>query len=112
MRLTLRELNERETFQQLSISRDAIETLATFLYLIGDDGTGLRFDQYVMNSLVAERELIKDIERNIEQRGGDIQPIEERMKNSVTAAAKAAGIDDVSELPSRKSIGYPSAEAR
>ncbi|MCW5254331.1 DUF5677 domain-containing protein [Streptomyces sp. SHP 1-2] len=112
LRLTLRELNERETFQQLSVSRDTIETLATLVYLIGDDGTGVRFDQYVMNSLVAERELLRDIQQNIRRRSGETWPIEERMKRSIAATAKAAGIDDVSQLPGRARIGYPSAEER
>jgi hypothetical protein len=112
LRLTLRELNERETFQQLSVSRDAIETLATLVYLIGDDGTGGRFDKYVMNSLVAERELLQDIQRNIKDRNGEPWPIEERMRRSIAATAKAAGIDDVSKLPGRARIGYPSAEER
>lgn len=112
LRLTLRELRERETFQQLSVSRDTIETLATLVYLIGDDGTGVRFDQYVMNSLVAERELLRDIQRNIRDRNGETWSIEERMKRSIAATAKAAGIDDVSQLPGRARIGYPSAEER
>ncbi|MGA5426619.1 DUF5677 domain-containing protein [Streptomyces koyangensis] len=112
LRLTLRELRERETFQQLSVSRDAIETLATLVYLIGDNGTGVRFDQYVMNSLVAERELLRDIQQNTRDRNGETWSIEERMKRSITATAKAAGIDDVSQLPGRARIGYPSAEER
>jgi hypothetical protein len=112
LRLTLRELNEREAFQQLSVSRDAIETLATLVYLIGDDGKGVRFDQYVMNSLVAEREFLQDIQRNIRDRRGETWPIEERMKRSIAATEKAAGIDDVSKLPGRARIGYPSAEER
>ncbi|MEU0987096.1 DUF5677 domain-containing protein [Streptomyces sp. NPDC005953] len=112
LRLTLRELHARETFQQLSVSRDTIETLATLVYLIGDDGTGVRFDQYVMNSLVAERELLRDIQQNIGGRNGETWSIEERMQRSIAATAKAADIDDVSQLPGRARIGYPSAEER
>ncbi|KIF69441.1 hypothetical protein HY68_13970 [Streptomyces sp. AcH 505] len=112
MRLTLRELNSKETFQQLSVYRDAIETLATFVYLVGDDGTGARFDQYVMNGLIAERELLQDVKKNIKARNGEVWPIEERMKRSIAATAMAAGIDNVSKLPGRAKIGYPSAEER
>jgi hypothetical protein len=112
LRLTLRELNSKETFQQLSVNRDAIETLATLVYLVGDDGSGARFDQYVMNSLIAERELLQDVQKNIKARSGETWPIEERMKRSIAATAKAAGIDDVSKLPGRAKIGYPSAEER
>lgn len=112
LRLTLRELNERETFQQLSVTRDAIETLATLVYLIRDDGTGARFDQYVMNSLVAERELLQDIQKNVKARNGESLPIEGRMQHSIAETAKAANIPDVSKLPGRKQIGYPKAEDR
>lgn len=34
------------------------------------------------------------------------------MRRSIAATAKAAGIDDVSKLPGRAKIGYPSAEER
>ncbi|WP_141698387.1 DUF5677 domain-containing protein [Streptomyces lushanensis] len=90
----------------------AIETLATPVCLIGDDGNGDRFDQYVMNSLVAERELLADVQKNVERRDGEVWPIEERMKRSIAKTAKAAGIEDVSKLPGRARIGYPSTEAR
>jgi hypothetical protein len=112
LRLALRELHAEETFQQLSVLRAGIETLATLVYLIGDDGNGDRFDQYVMNSLVAERELLADVQKNVERRDGEVWPIEERMKRSIAKTAKAAGIEDVSKLPGRARIGYPSAEAR
>lgn len=112
MRLTVRELSSGEAFQQLSISRDIIETIATLLYLLGDEGAGERFDQYVMNSLVAERKLLQDIQRNIKRRDGEVLPIEERMKRSIAKTAKAADIDDVSKLPARSKIGFPTAEAR
>ncbi|MFC1440144.1 DUF5677 domain-containing protein [Streptacidiphilus sp. N1-10] len=112
LRLTLRELHSQETFQQQSITRDSIETLATLLYLLSDDGTGIHFDRYIMNSLVAERELLRDIEENIKLRNGEVWPIEERMKRSAEKTAKAAGIDDVSKLPGRAKIRYPNAEER
>ncbi|MGW1725433.1 DUF5677 domain-containing protein [Streptomyces sp. NPDC002306] len=112
LRLMLRELHSKETFQQLSVNRDTIETLATLAYLIGDDGSGIRFDQYVMNSLIAERELLQDIQKNVKARNDEVWPIEERMKRSIAATAMAAGIDDVSELPGRAKVGYPSAEER
>ncbi len=112
MRLTIRELSSQETFQQLSISRDAIETMATLWYLINDEGDGNRFDRYVMNSLVAERELMQDIRRNINQRDGEVWSIEERMQHSIARTAEAAGVGDVSSLPGRPRIGFPSAEAR
>ncbi|WP_410613964.1 DUF5677 domain-containing protein [Amycolatopsis sp. lyj-109] len=112
MRLAVRELASQETFMQLSITRDTIETAANMQYLLQDPGDGERFDQYVMNSLVAERELLRDIQRNLADRGGDEWPIEKRMKRSIEATAKAAGIDDVTSLPGRSKIGFPSIERR
>ncbi|MFI0411819.1 DUF5677 domain-containing protein [Actinomadura sp. 3N508] len=112
LRLTMRELNSRETFQQLSVTRDAVETLATLVYLLGDDGTGERFDKYVLNGLVAEREFLRDVQGNISRRDGKVWPIEERMQRSIATMAKAAGIEDVSAIPGRRAIGFPNVEER
>lgn len=112
MRLSLRELKDQESFQQLSISRELLETFATLMYLLEDGGDGTRYDQYVMHSLVAEREVLKDIKLNIARRDGAVWDIEERMERSINATAKAAGIDDVSTLPARKDIRFPNIEER
>jgi hypothetical protein len=45
IRLMIRELAGRETFQQLSISRFLLENIGTLLYLLQDNGDGLHFDQ-------------------------------------------------------------------
>jgi Family of unknown function (DUF5677) len=112
MRLTLRELMAKETFQQLNISRDAIETMANLIYVMDDDGTGERYDQYVRNSLIAEREVVQDITKNIDNRDDRALHIEQRMMRSIQKTAKAAGIDDVTTLPGRRQIGWPKAEDR
>jgi hypothetical protein len=112
LRLTLRELSAKEAFQILSVQRGILETLGTLKYLVDDDGSGRRFGQYVMNSLVAERELLQDIRQNVKHRDGTVLHIEERMRRSIEATAKAAGIADVAALPGRSKIGWPSAEAR
>lgn len=112
MRLELRELKDGEAFQQMAISRNLIETFATLVYLLEDNGDGRRYDQYVMHSLIAEREVLKDITENIRQRDEEIWDIEERMRRSIDTTAKAAGIDDVSTLPARGKTGFPSIEVR
>jgi hypothetical protein len=112
LRLTLRELAAKESFQMLSVQRAILETLGTLKYLIDDDGSGSRFDQYITNSLVAERELLQEITQNVKRRDGTVLHIEERMRRSIQATAKAAGIADVAALPGRSKIGWPSAEAR
>lgn len=112
LRLTLRELSAKEAFQMLSVQRAILETLGTLKYLVDDDGSGSRFDQYVMNSLIAERELLQDITQNVKHRDGAVLHIEERMRRSIEATAEAAGIADVAALPGRSKIGWPSAEAR
>ena len=108
----VRDLSNRETFQQLSIARQVFETAGNLVYLLNDDGTGNRFNQYVYDSLVSEKIVLEDIARNIKRRGGEVLEIETRLKASIDKTAAAAGIDDLSTLPARKDIGFPSAEDR
>lgn len=108
----VRDLSNRETFQQLSIARQVFETAGNLVYLLNDDGSGDRFNQYVYDSLVSEKIVLEDIERNIKRRGGGVLEIESRMRASIDKTAAAAGIDDLSSLPARKDIGFPSAEDR
>lgn len=62
LRLTVRELSQGETFQLLSVQRAILEAIGTLKYLI-DDQDGSRFDQFVMNGLIAERELLLTIQK-------------------------------------------------
>ena len=112
MKILIRDLSNNECYQQLSISREMIESAGTLEYLLQDDGSGERFDKYVNNSLVAEREVLSDVKNNIARRGGDALHIEARMTSSINSTAKAAGVDDVAQLPARRAIGFPSAEER
>lgn len=95
--------------RQLVVIRELFECLATLSYLLDDDGSGLRFQQYVEASLVAEREFLKTIHSNIKKRGETLE-IEASMGRSIKKTAEAAGIDDVSKLPGRSKIGWPKAE--
>jgi len=94
--------------RQLALLRELMECLGTLKYLL-EDTNGSRFDQFVMDSLVAEREFLKAIKANIATRG-DTLAIEESMERSIINTAKAAGIDNVSTLPAKKDIGWPTAE--
>jgi len=111
LRLTIRELSKKETFQLLSIQRAILEAVGTLKYLIEDED-GSHFDQFVMNGLIAERELLLTIQKNVRMREGAKLYIETRMERSIQATAEAAGITDVTSLEGRKKIGWPSAEAR
>jgi hypothetical protein len=95
--------------RQLVVIRELLECLATLSYLLEDDGSGARFQQYVEASLVAEREFLKTILSNIKKRGQSLE-IEASMERSIEKTAAAAGIDDVSKLPGRPKIGWPKAE--
>ncbi|MFJ6671723.1 DUF5677 domain-containing protein [Actinosynnema sp. NPDC091369] len=112
LRLMVRELVAEESFQQMSINRSVLETLATLQYLLDDDGTGERYDKYVMSGLIPERELLTLIQANIQKRNGIVLPIEVRMQRSIAMTASAAGISDVSTIPGRSKIGYPTVEQR
>lgn len=109
-KLIIRDLSERETFQQLSIARQIFETAGTLVYLINDGGNGDRYDRYVQDSLVSEKVMLDDILRNIKKRSGEVWHIEERMRSSIEKTARAGGIDDISTIPKRAVINFPNAE--
>jgi hypothetical protein len=94
--------------RQLALAREVIEALATLAYLV-DDTDGGRFDQYIQDSLVAEREFLRLIKKNVEARGSS-WAIEESMTRSIERTARDAGVDDVTALPGRRAIGWPSTE--
>lgn len=95
--------------QQLGLSRQMFETAAALLYL-ADDKDGSRHQAFVEDSLVAERELLADINRRQAGHPGDQWPIEERMRRSIAHSAAVSGVQDVSALPGRAKIGWPSVQ--
>jgi hypothetical protein len=95
--------------RQLALFRELLEMLATLRYLLDDDGDGSRFVAYVQNSLVAEREFLKVVERNAAARGTEL-PIEASMTRSIENTAASAGVDDASSVPGKKQIRWPSGE--
>ncbi len=105
------DMANRSGDQQMAISRQFLDSASTLFYLLDDDGSGSRFDAYVMDSLVAEREFLKNVRANIHYRKGRVLPIEERLERSISRAAEAAGVS-LDQLPPRKQIAWPSAEER
>lgn len=97
--------------QQIAISREFMDSLSTVMYLLGDSGDGTRFDSYVMDSLVAEREFLKDVRTQITGRDDVILPIEERINRSIHETLAAAGVKE-EDIPSRRVNGWPSAQTR
>lgn len=95
--------------QQMSLARQVMESVATLLYL-SDDTDGSRFEAFVQDSLIAERELLRDIRLRREE-DGEAWPIEERMQRSIDRTGRAGGVDPAN-LPSRRQVGWPLVEER
>lgn len=97
--------------QQLSISREFMDSLSTVMYLLADPGDGSRYDSYVMDSLIAEREFLKDVRTQIAGRENIVLPIEDRINRSIHETLAAAGVKE-EDIQSRKANGWPSAQTR
>lgn len=97
--------------QQMQLTRQFLDSASTLAYLIEDPSDSLRFDSYVFDSLIAEREFLKDIEQQVAARGGDKLNIELRIEASVRHAFESAGVTR-DELPARSKSGWPNAQER
>lgn len=98
-------------YQQIAVSREFMDSVSTVMYLLGDPGDGSRFTSYVMDSLIAEREFLKDVRVQITQRGDVMIPIERRINHSIAETLAAAGVRE-EDIPARRNNGWPSAQAR
>lgn len=92
--------------QQMALARQLFETCGNLLYLL-QEGEGA-YEAFVVDSLIAERELRELVQKNIDERDGKALPIEERMLRSIEKTAAGAGVD-LSKLPPRGKSGWPSA---
>jgi hypothetical protein len=97
--------------QQISITRQFLDSASTVAYLLRDPGDGSRFDSYVVDSLIAERELLKDVRAQVVNRGDMVLPIEARIRRSIAGTLEAAGVAE-NEIPSRKANAWPPAQTR
>ena len=82
------------------LSRLHFETSVNILYLM-QRPSHENFESYVQYSLQYENELLKTIEANIQSRGGESQPIEDRMIISIQRAFDTAQVDR-SNLPVKR----------
>ncbi|MGY3551195.1 DUF5677 domain-containing protein [Bradyrhizobium sp. USDA 4469] len=73
------------------VSRLAFETIVNARYLMANFSPDL-VDSFVRHSLRHERKLWDTIQANVAERGGETLPIEQRMINSISRAARIAGI--------------------
>ena len=97
--------------QQIAVSREFMDSVSTVMYLLGDPGDGSRYTSYAMDSLIAEREFLKDVREQVAQRSDVMLPIEERINSSIAETLKAAGVRE-EDIPSRRNNGWPNAQVR
>jgi len=97
--------------QQIAVSREFMDSVSTVMYLLGDPGDGSRYTSYVMDSLIAEREFLKDVRQQVAQRSDVVLPIEERINRSIAETLTAAGVRE-EDIPSRRNNGWPNAQVR
>jgi len=97
--------------QQVAVSREFMDSVSTVMYLLRDSGDGSRYTAYVMDSLIAEREFLRVVREQAAQRGNVLLPIEERINRSIAETLAAAGVRE-EDIPSRRSNGWPNAQAR
>lgn len=114
LRLTIRQVvDDHGGDQQLALMRQVIDSVAILGYLLEDGREqGGRFQSYVLDSLIAEREFLAVVHQQISQRGGSALPIENRIRQSIADTLAAAGVASIDDVPARREIGWPSAERR
>ncbi|WP_396655563.1 hypothetical protein [Microbacterium sp.] len=91
--------------QQIAVSREFIDSVSTVMYLLGDPGDGSRYTSYVMDSLIAEREFLKEVREQVAQRNDVMLPIEERINRSIAETLKTAGMRE-EDIPSRRNKSF------
>src|SRR5436190_6618889 len=76
-------------YQQEPLGRQIVEAAANYFYLADDDGSGERYDAYVLHTLAEEKANLAIVAEQIRERGGDPLPIEKRMRRSIERMASA-----------------------
>lgn len=97
--------------QQIAVSREFMDSVSTVMYLLDDPGDGSRYTSYVMDSLIAEREFLKDVREQAALRGDVLLPIEQRINRSIAETLAAAGVRE-EDIPSRRNNGWPNTQVR
>ena len=78
------------------VSRLAFECIVNLRFLLAKTDRS-NFDSYVRYSLRQERRLFEVIHKHIEERNGEILPVEDRMLRSIDRTMKASGVS-ISDL--------------
>jgi hypothetical protein len=80
----------------LALNRCLTESALNLEFLVTTD-SAKNYDEFVLFSLGPERELYDTIQENIQDRNGEVWPIEQRMLNSIERTCRVSGvrIDDV-----------------
>lgn len=97
--------------QQMQLTRQFLDSASALAYFLDDIDDSSRIDAYVNDSLISEKEFLKNVNEQIVERGGQELPIETRIKSSIEQTFTSAGVDPA-ELPARKSNGWPNAQER
>src|SRR5262249_24395058 len=82
------------------VARLAFECIVNIRFLIKFGGAAT-YDSYVKYSLRQEKRVYDRINKEIEARGGETFPVEERMLGSIAKAVKASGLGIEDLSPSR-----------
>jgi hypothetical protein len=105
----LSDISHDSGYQQEVLTRQIVEVAANYYYLAGDDGSGERYDAYVLYTLAEEKANLAIIAGQIKERGDAATwPIEERMRRSIERMAAAAGVD-FDSVPGKNKTGWPKA---
>ncbi len=100
MRHGIEQARDKQTELLWVTVRLAVECTINFRFLLAHR-TDTVFDSYVYYSLQHERDLLRKIQGNVEARGGEVLPIEARMRESIAKAFRNSGIDP-QDLPERR----------
>jgi hypothetical protein len=92
--------------QQMQLTRQFLDSMSAADYLLEAPQDRARFDAFVYNSLIADREFQKEVQRNIDARAGVALPIETRILRSIDRAFRDATVN-ADELPSRNRNAWP-----
>lgn len=97
--------------QQSQLVRQFLDSASIVKYLLDDHRDQSRYEAYILDSLISEREFLKNIRQQVAERGGVKLNIEERIERSIQHTFDTAGIQE-DGIPGRKHINWPNAETR
>lgn len=97
--------------QHSAVARQFLEGVSVIEYLIQDVTDSARFDAYVQDGLIAEKQFSAVVADEVAKRDGRRWEIEDRLETSIDNTFRSGGVDKES-LRGRRTIGFPSVENR